>query len=98
MKVRRVGQDGEVWLFAAGGFDKLVEFALDAGNVADDFDQADDVELGGVDGGADTFFAETVAGAAEEIDLAEAGAEGPDEGGGVEVAGGFAGGDQDFHG
>lgn len=97
VEVRTVGEDGEVGLFGAGGGDEFAEFAIDARDVMDDFDQADDIEVGGIDDGADAGVAHAGSGTTEEIGLGQVGAEGGYERGGIEVAGGLAGGNEDLH-
>jgi hypothetical protein len=64
--------------------------------MGDDLDDANDGEGSGVDDGPDAGGAEMGAGAAEEIGVRVELAELGDDEGGVEIARGFAGGDEDF--
>lgn len=96
VEVRAVSEDGHGGFFLARGGDELAELAPDAGDVGDDLDQADHVELRLIHHGADAGLGHARAGAAEEVPIGVAGLEDAREGGGVDVAGGFAGREQDF--
>ena len=98
VKIGRIGDDGEDGAAAGGFAEELAVFAVDFRNVADDLDEADDAELGGIDDGFDAGGLHAGSGAAEEAGLGEEGFEMGDEGGGVEVARGFSGGDEDVDG
>lgn len=97
VEVWGVGEDGEVGALGGGGTVELTKLAVDAGDVAEHLDEPDDIEVGGIDDGADACGAHAWTGAAEEIRGGQVLAEGLDEGGGVEIAGSLAGGDENFH-
>ena len=95
VEVGGIGQDGERGALGAGGGDKGSEALVDAGEVVDDFDQADDGEVFGSDYGADSGGAEFGSGAAEEVTVGPLLFELGDELGGVVFTGGFARRDED---
>lgn len=69
---------------------------MDAGQVGEHFNEADHGERGGIDGGFNAGGPHAGSGAAEKMRIGEEAAEGEDEFGGVEITGGFTGGDEDF--
>jgi hypothetical protein len=89
-----VREDGGGGWMGAGVAEESAVLTVDAREVRDDFGQADDGEAGGVNDRKDALGLEFGAGAAEELGVGEGFAERGDEGGGVHVARGFAGGDE----
>jgi hypothetical protein len=98
MEIGGVCEDGQSGFFRTGGGEQFAVLAVDAGDMSDDLEDADDGEGGGVNDGTDAGGAEAGAGATEELGIGEGAAEFLDYEGSVEVAGGFAGGDQEGHG
>jgi hypothetical protein len=90
VEIGAIRQNGDIRAFIGGGAEQLAVLAVDSRDVGEDFHQADDGQAGGIDHGADAGALHAGAGAAEELESGVAAAEGVDQGGGVEVAGGFA--------
>jgi hypothetical protein len=95
VEIRAIGKDGGGRAEALGFGYEFSVLAVDAGDVVEDLDDADDGEAGHVHDGADAGGFHALAGAAEQFDVAELSAEGIGETGGVAVARGFAGRNQD---
>jgi hypothetical protein len=95
VKIRGVGEDGEVGFAGGGGGEQFAVLAVDAGDVGDNLDEADDGEAGGINDGVDAGGAEAGAGTAEECGIGENAPKFPDDQGGVEVARGLSGRYQD---
>jgi hypothetical protein len=66
MEIRRIGKDGEVGRRIRGS-QQLAIFAINTGNVADDFDEADNCEAGRIDHRADTGGTQSGAGTAKKL-------------------------------
>jgi len=79
----RIARSG--FSLSMGAFE-LPEFAVDAGDVGDDFDQAYDGEGGGIDDGSDGGLAHAGSGTAEELGVGVGVADGFGELGGVPIA------------
>jgi hypothetical protein len=95
VEVWGIGEDGEIGAAAAHFGEELAIFAVDAGDMGDDFEEADDGEAGGIDDGLDAGLAHAGAGAAEQARVGPEAAEFGGEERGVKIAGGLPGGDQD---
>ena len=95
VEVGGVGEDGELRATVAGGGDESAELFVYARDVVDYLNQADDRQALSADDGFDAGFAQASASAAEEAEVGVAALEFLDEEGGLAVARGFTGGDQD---
>src|SRR5208282_3746336 len=76
---RRVDDDGEVELTLVGFLDQMLEQAVDLGQMAEDFGDADDREIFSVSDGVAAGDAHAVSADAEEFKLRIAAAQGFDE-------------------
>ena len=89
MKIRGIGENGQIRRGVGGGGQELAILAVDAGNMANHLYEADHCQAGGVYDGTDAGGAQSRAGAAEELGAREQARELGDNEGSVEVAGGF---------
>ena len=94
-----VCEDGGGGRMGAGVAEEFAVLGVDAWEVSDDFGETDDGKAGGVDDGLNALCLEFGAGATEEMGVGEGFTERGDERGGVHVARGFTGGDEEggFH-
>ncbi len=94
--VGEVDEDGDIGAGGADGADEAAVACVNAGDMAEDFGDAHDRYIFGADGlelAGCTHFGSAKAG---EGGMGERGLEGADELRAVEVAGGFAGGEEDL--
>ena len=96
VKAGAIGEDGEVGLFLVNGAFQFAEFAVNARDVGDHLDEADDGERGGIDDGTNAGLTHAGSGTAEEVGVGVECADGFGELSGVPIARGFTGGDEDF--
>ncbi len=94
VKIRRIGEYGQIGFFAPGHGEQPVEFAVDAGQMREHFDQADDTEFFRVDDRAHASGEHAGLGAAKELEVRPALAQRLDEARGIKVATGFTRRDQ----
>src|SRR5882672_1360572 len=87
----RVDHDGEIGLAAVGFCDQTLVKAINLGQMAEDFSDADDGEIFRVDDGFATCGAHASSADAEEFELRIAAAQGFDELRAVHFSGSFAG-------
>lgn len=98
MEIRTVSQYRQIGVLVFGHAEQLSVFAINAGQVGDHFDQSDHGETGGIDDLTNSSIAHSGPAAAEKVEIRAAAAKGGNQTGGVEVAGGFTRGNQDFTG
>src|ERR1700722_1436043 len=94
----RIDDDGEIGLAAVGFADQMPEQPPDFRQMAEDFGDADDGEVFGVDDGVASGGAHAVGADAEEFERWVAAAQGFDELSAVHFTRSFAGGDENSHG
>jgi hypothetical protein len=75
MKIRTVGQDGDIRPLLSGGADELAILAMHARDVLDHFHQTDHRDTCGIHYGANTGALHALAGASEKFEVGIAQAE-----------------------
>jgi hypothetical protein len=98
VEIGAVGKYCKVRFLGAGGRNQSAVFAVDAGDVPENFDNADDRKAFGADDRFDEGAAHVWTGATEEVGGGEVAAEGFDKSRGIAIARSFAGGNENFGG